>query len=89
MLVARKCGRANHATPVTCFACRDFEFCANLFAQPGRSGLVKLGMLERGAEGLGRPESCRAFAASFQMALEIGGAHGVEFAVKISVKERP
>ncbi len=45
-------------------------------------------MLESRAQRLCCAKSGRAVTASFEMALKFRGAHGVQFAVKISVKER-
>src|SRR5580704_12367033 len=67
----------------------DFDFSANLFAQFRRSGFIKLSTLKRRTHGLRGPKSRRTLAAAFEMAFEFGGAHGVEFAVEVSVQERP
>src|SRR5580704_13675993 len=66
----------------------DLQLRTNLFAQPRRSRFIELRALKGRAQRLRRAKSGRALAASLEVALEFGGAHGVELAVEVSVQER-
>src|SRR5579859_2736897 len=67
----------------------SFEFGANLFAQFQRSGFIKLSTLQRRAQGLRCSKSVGALPATLEVALELGGAHGIEFTIEIGMKEGP
>src|SRR6266849_3849176 len=62
------------------------EFRLQLLAQRDGSALVQAGALERGAQIFVHLESSDAVGAGNQVALEIGGARSVQFAIEITVE---